>query len=102
MKLNILGVEYTLITDGKIDDFPDLEGADGYCNYQLKEIILSDEDHDGTVSYDRYMQKVLRHEVMHAYLYESGLHEYANDELLVDWLAIQFPKINESFNKLEV
>lgn len=38
MKLNILGVEYTLITDGKIDDFPDLEGSDGYCNYQLKKL----------------------------------------------------------------
>lgn len=100
MKLNILGTEYTLITNGKVVDYPGLEDSDGYCNYQVKEIILSGEDHDGTLSYDKYMQKVLRHEIIHAFLYESGLHAYATDELLVDWLAIQLPKIAELLDRL--
>ena len=72
MKVKILGVEYDLITEGSVDDYPDLNDSDGCCNYQLKEIVLSEEGHDGTISYDKYMQKVLRHEIVHAYLCESG------------------------------
>lgn len=102
MEVDVLGTKYKLIIDGTIDEYPDLDDSDGYCNYQIKEIVLSSEYHDGTISYDRYMQKVLRHEVIHAFLYESGLYEYTSDELLVDWLAIQFPKINELFDKLEI
>lgn len=102
MKVKILGAEYDLITEGSVDDYPDLNDSDGYCNYQLKEIVLSEEGYDGTISYDKYMQKVLRHEIVHAYLYESGLHAYATDEILVDWMAIQIPKISESLAQLEV
>lgn len=102
MQINVLGTKYKLIIDGTVDEYPDLDGSDGYCNYQSKEIVLSSEEHDGTISYDRYMQKVLRHEIIHAYLYESGLHDYTNDELIVDWIAIQFPKINKIFDKLEI
>ncbi len=101
MNINILGTEYELITDGTIEAYPDLEGSDGYCNYQLKQIVISKEDDDGTVSYARYLEKVLRHEIIHAYLYESGLHDYTNDESIVDWMAIQFPKINKLFEELD-
>ena len=43
---------------------------------------------------ERYRQ-VIRHEIIHAMLHESGLNEYAHDETLVDWIALQFDKINK-------
>lgn len=49
-----------------------------------------------------FERKVLRHEIIHAFLHESGLHDLAMDEQIVDWLAIQFPKINQMFEELEI
>ena len=48
-------------------------------------------------------KKVLRHEIIHAYLGESGLRsssEWAENEEMVDWFAIQFPKILKTFSEL--
>ena len=49
---------------------------------------------------DAYGRKVLRHEIIHAFLYESGLScnsqettAWAANEEMVDWFAIQGPKI---------
>lgn len=100
MTVDILGTEYDLIIDGTNDKYPDLDGADGYCNYQLKQIVISKENNEGTDSYKKYLEKVMRHEIIHAYLYESGLHEYASDETIVDWMAIQMPKLNKLFKEL--
>lgn len=65
-------------------------------SFVLKKNILE----DGTDEENRtYYSKVIRHEVLHAALHESGLTHYANDELLVEWLAVQFPKLAEIFKK---
>lgn len=51
----------------------------------------------------------MRHEVIHAFLFESGLAENSNisdawavNEEMVDWLAIQAPKIFKAFQKLNI
>ena len=51
----------------------------------------------------------LRHEIVHAYLYESGLREnsekqyaWADNEEMVDWFAIQGPKIFKTYKELGV
>ena len=46
-----------------------------------------------------YKKKVTRHELVHAFLFESGLHDMAKDEQLVEWLAIQSPKMFEAMKK---
>ena len=49
-----------------------------------------------------FEKKVLRHEIIHAFFGESGLRsqsEYAQNEELIDWIAIQIPKIVEVMNK---
>lgn len=103
LEISILGTNYELIMGGTTEDYPDLaDGNDGYCNYQLKQIVISKEYDDGTKSYEKYLETVVRHEIIHAYLYESGLHDYANDERIVDWVAIQFPKMKEAFSELKV
>lgn len=43
---------------------------------------------------EKYKKKVARHEIVHAFFSESGLDtNYSEDELLVDWIALQFPKM---------
>ena len=53
------------------------------------------------------MNRVLRHEIIHSYLEESGLaassnmsSAWAHNEEMVDWLAIQSPKIFVTFQEV--
>ena len=56
-----------------------------------------------------YRKKQLRHEIIHAFLSESGLQcnwqhteQFGHDETTVDWFAIQSPKIFEVFKELDL
>lgn len=56
--------------------------------------------HDGTETLVVYSKKTLRHEITHAFLFESGLEDNSNEadawarnEEMVDWIAFQGPKI---------
>lgn len=50
---------------------------------------------------EAYKRKCMRHEITHAFLYESGLSinsvtldgSWATNEEMVDWMAIQGPKL---------
>ena len=51
----------------------------------------------------------MRHEILHAFLYESGLREnsctsfaWAENEEMIDWFAIQFPKILKIYGELNI
>lgn len=107
--MNILGTEYTLFEDN-IDD-PELKPKDraGYCFFDAKEIHIenleTDKDWIGEseIAKKRFKGKLLRHEIIHAFLYESGLNAdssdieaWATSEEMVDWIAIQMPKIIET------
>lgn len=50
----------------------------------------------------RRYNEVVRHEAIHAFFHESGLDGYSADEQLVDWLAMQFPKMYRLFKEHEV
>jgi len=98
-KINILGTEYTIrfLND---KEYPKLElsDANGLSELYSKELIInSGIDHGKGTEYeslDKYVLKVVRHEIVHAFFHESGLHDnYCQDELLVDWIALQLPKI---------
>lgn len=99
MTVNILGTEYEIIKRTKSED-PKLEECWGYNEPFTKKIIIDANMDDGSKlnaeRLDLFAEKVLRHEIIHAFFTESGLHEncdYAMNEELVDWIAIQFPKI---------
>lgn len=103
--INILGTDYILNRNVDANNDGNLIKADGYVDYQTKEIFVSEfhEDVPGQVKdIKRYERHVVRHELLHAFLYESGLTNYADDEQLVEWLAVQIPKVNKLFNKLEI
>lgn len=104
MKINVLGTEYELITDVKEVDDENLSDNDGYIDYQARKIIIVEMNNEpnGTSNIKSYWQDVVRHELIHAFLYESGLPEYATDEILVEWIALQYPKMKKLFEELNI
>ena len=108
MKLNILGTEYTVVFDVLEENMP--IDADGCVDQSVKLIKIAkmEQERNSLMDLESYKKKVLRHEIIHAFLYESGLwnnsHEttaWATDEEIVDWFAIQSPKIIEVFKAAE-
>lgn len=90
MKIDILGTSYKITHDLLRDD------RDGECNIvsktiRIKPVEQMSGDNDAERIYIR--DKVTRHEIIHAFLDESGLDSYSDDETLVDWIANQLPKM---------
>ena len=107
--LNILGSEWKLKVC-KVEEEPKLQEADGLTDRSSKTMIVRD-DQEGVEypldDYPAYQKEVKRHEIIHAFLYESGLGNelthpsFGHDELSISWFAIQFPKIYEVFVKAD-
>ena len=107
MKLNILGTSYsvTITNDGKE---PRLKNCDGFCDDTTHEIVAEDyknkvgDDPDAKRNLKLQTQKIIRHEIIHAFLFESGLAEnspWAQDEEMVDWIAKQAPRLIDAWQK---
>lgn len=106
-KVNILGTEYKILRDVRPEDDPKLKESDAYCDFTTKQIVVSLMKMDERTFKDLevWEQKVIRHELVHAFMYESGLDcnsEWGRDETLIDWIAIQLPKISEVFKELNI
>ncbi len=107
MEVNILGQMYR-ISERKEAEDEKLKKLDGYCDYSSKEIVIAvfEEDPMNVADLSQYKKQVLRHEIIHAFLYESGLdnstwktHGWAVNDEMVDWIAIQSPKIFKAFQE---
>lgn len=102
--IDVLGTTYTVIFCGE-DKEPQLKDADGTCDPTAKTIFIKNDhkiEYDTVKNLKEFKLKVLRHEIVHAFLYESGLSTqcyWADNEELVDWIAIQFPKLSEAIQK---
>lgn len=104
-EIDVLGTKYTIIeATEKLD--PKLDGLCGYCDDSAKICVVKElppkSERDNTFKEDlNYCQKqTLRHEITHAFLFESGLAQccgWAVNEEAVDWIARQFPKMVEAF-----
>ena len=107
-KINVLDTEYKIEYRDSQDDFY-LEDCLGYCDKYQKLIVISDDWDDikgkqWVRSYDMLQKKVLRHELTHAFLTECGLSEssfnqWANNEEMVDFLAINAEKLVRLYKK---
>lgn len=108
-KINILGTEYR-IEFRKEDEDTILKDCNGYCDVTVKLIVVLAEPNKECDYEDFYFiqKKTLRHEVVHAFLTESGLFNntynvdagWAKNEEMVDWFAIQSPKIFKVYSEL--
>lgn len=97
MKVNILGTKYDVLFQ-KESENPKLETANGLCEYYSKKVIVNDYEPNKTnfENIGSFKRRVLRHEIVHAFLAESGLRgncDWADNEEMVDWIAIQLPKL---------
>lgn len=93
-KVNILGTDYEMETR-KWDDDRKLHDANGYIELYSKKMIICELNPD-CLTVEKLSEKIKqtkRHEIGHAFLYESGMRHYCEDETLVDWLSIMIPKM---------
>ena len=106
MTIDVLGTKYTVKTEMPVDGT--LGDSAGSCDAYSKSITINEAvlcldktiEKDLTDNLSAFMRKVLRHEIIHAFLNESGLREnseWACNEEMVDWVAIMIPKINKCF-----
>lgn len=116
-KVNILGNDY-LITKNTYEEEPCLKENhwNGYCDMYAKRIVLLDLDkvdawkNETRKTKDECMNSSLRHEIVHAFLSESGLDTnagvydkgWARNEEMVDWIALQFPKMHKVYAELGI
>lgn len=105
MKIDVLGTEYAIMVATKAED-RFLEKCDGYCDKTSKKIVVTAKESDNELDcFETYQKKCMRHEIIHAFLFESGLHEnfkhgeWGHDETMIDWIAIQFPKLLKAFEE---
>ena len=100
MTVDVLGTEYTIIESDRVQN-TNLNNMDGYCDHSTKKIVIDTfQNQPGSMEdLDKYRNHVIRHELVHAFLFESGLgcESWANNEEIVDWIAYQFPKIAKAF-----
>lgn len=103
MTTNILGTEYQVNIKERQTDHK-LDTRDGYTDLSVKKIVVADvekeKDNDSVKDLSHYLKQVIRHETIHALFYESGMNDWASDELLVDYLSIQIPKIYKVWKDL--
>lgn len=109
MKINILGTPYT-VKECSPEEEPYLQNCDGYCDKTSKTICASPKRNLFTMMmFSRFTEKkLLRHEIIHAFMNESGLQEnfehpnrYGHDETTIDWFAIQFTKLLAAFKEAD-
>lgn len=107
--VTILGTIYHILIIEE-DDFRYDREADGWCDPTAKEILIFNykQTYESVKDMIGYQKKVLRHEIVHAFLYESGLWQnadgtrcWAKHEEMIDWMAIQIPKIQRAYEEAE-
>lgn len=112
MKIDVLGTKYNLRrVNYNQDEFIRKMNYGGYCDNNTKEIVILNlrSTPDWAEAQEEIIQRMekctIRHELVHAFLNESGLQwnsfapdkAWAKNEEMVDWFAIQFPKMYEAF-----
>lgn len=102
--VNILGSLWK-IRSGDRETDPRLDELAGYADSSIRTIVVAEPVRDDFSLHDLHaeMQPTIRHEIIHAFFYESGLwcdsvaaDHWAMNEEMIDWFALQLPKIEEA------
>ncbi len=105
-EVTVLGAKYRIIQSTEAEE-PRLSGCNGFTDWTSKKIVVHGRDVEGNLNdLKAHAKKVLRHEIVHAFLIESGLSyctssdtPWAESEELVDWIAWQGPKIMQAWKE---
>lgn len=105
--INVLGTDIRILFREEKQD-PKLSELSGYFDSSecLIVVKIPEKDTMSIGNLENYQKNVLRHEIIHAFLHESGLDWCADssdcwavNEEMVDWFAIQSPKIFKVFRE---
>lgn len=103
MQINILGSQWRVVSRNEKED-ERLKGSSGLTDSSCRTIVLTDASpSEYTIANPcSDLQRTLRHDIIHAFMFESGLwcnsistENWSMNEEMVDWFAIQLPKIHE-------
>lgn len=112
--VSILGTDYTVaIKRYDEDEAFARRSIDGYCDGYAKQIVVCDMttykgwEHELPETAEAAQKEALRHEIVHAFFYESGLADssstvegaWAKNEEMVDWIAFQGPKLYKAWQE---
>lgn len=104
--IDVLGTPYSLVISNESKDIK-LKDMEGYCDNTIKRCVVDDysvnsEDYHRKSNLEGQMKKNIRHELTHAFLFESGLAEnsdWAMCEEMVDWIAMQGLKLFKAWKE---
>ena len=98
-EIRILGVKYKILycENASLDsEFSSNSNTGAYIDHYKKNIVVKKESDN----FKYFLRSTILHEVIHGFLFESGLGEvsindWAENEEMVDWFALQFEKIGK-------
>lgn len=105
--VTILGEKWRIAL-GDEKTYPHLKKADGDCDVSIRQIVVKKQrdvpkPHE-QVDLRAYERLCVRHEIVHAFLFECGLghnsgeaSSWATNEEMVDWIARQHGKLHRAF-----
>lgn len=106
MKVNIMGRPWSVELKTIVQE-PRFSDCDGFCDWSVKKIVVRKEVEGSLEDMNVYAKKVIRHEIVHAFLFECGLghstigvESWAMNEEMVDWVARIGPDIYKAWEKV--
>lgn len=104
-KISVLGTEYTIKFNKELVN----KDYDGMHHPYIR-LIECVYEQTNNIEEDIIASKaILRHEIIHAFLFQSGLGNslrsekgWADNEEMVDWIALQYPKITKLFDEIGI
>ena len=112
-KVKILGETWKIIISADKVKYIGLEGANGYCDNSDRFCII--ENQIGNKEFELknpkvFMKRTVRHEITHAFLFESGLahsslnyqNGWAMNEEMIDWIAKNIDRILKVCNEIDL
>ena len=115
-KISVLGTDYTIrFVESGENEYMEQMGYGGLCDGDSHEIFIlllktcEEWEKDPDEKIEAKQREIIRHELVHAFLNESGLRynshtpdgAWAKNEEMVDWFAIQFPKMLKAFQQAD-
>lgn len=103
--VNVLGTDYEIKSNEDIYKTLMESQNTGECDMYAKVISISPQEFIVNDSREDVRKSIynicMRHEILHAFFHEAGVDKYNADETLVDFIAMQFPKIKKIFEEVK-
>ena len=92
--VSILGTKYTVNEGTRAEIGLDPIVAGDCCSFDKTINVATD---------TRYAKDTMRHEIIHAFIFESGFAFVLGDkeECVTEWLTIQLPKMIDAMNEVD-